>query len=94
VDKITVHNGTIVDCSVAGWCLYNYVYGVGGDKGHNNLLHDLILERGVMLIGDGYRAAWVHVGPSGFFLDWGHNRRFDNPAAGQLARYLPNFNAC
>lgn len=78
VDEITVRNGTIVDCSVAGWCLYNDVYGiVRGDEGHTNLLHDLILERGVMLIGDGHRAARVHVGPPGFFLDWGHNGRFD-----------------
>jgi hypothetical protein len=54
VDEITVRNGTIVDCSVAGWCLYNDVYGiVRGDEGHNNLLHDLILERGVKLIGMG-----------------------------------------
>jgi hypothetical protein len=68
----------LVDCSVAGWCLYDNLYGiVRGDEGHNNLLHDLILERGVKLIGDGHRAARVHVGPPGFFLDWGHNGRFD-----------------
>jgi hypothetical protein len=77
VDEITVRNGIIVDGSAAGWCLYNYVYGIGGDEGHNNLLHDLILERGVNLLGDGYRAAWVHVGPPGFLLDWGYNGRFD-----------------
>jgi len=58
VDEITVRNGTVVDCSAAGWCLYNYVYGIGGDEGHNNLLHDLILERVMSICHEEGSAFW------------------------------------
>jgi hypothetical protein len=78
VDEITVRNGTVADCSAAGWCLYNDLYPiVRGDEGHNNRLHDLTLERGVMLIGDGHQAARMHVGAPGFLLAGGSNGRFD-----------------
>jgi hypothetical protein len=76
VNEITVRNGTIVDGSAAGWCLYIYLADVGGDEGHNNLLHDLTLERGVDLLGDGHQAARIHVGALGFSVD-GHHGRFD-----------------
>ena len=77
VDNITVRNGTVADCSAAGWCLYNDLYPIVlGDEGHNNLLHDLTLERGVMLLGDGHQAARMHVGAPGFSVD-GHKGHFD-----------------
>lgn len=77
LDEITVRNGTIADCSLAGWCLYNDLYPiVPGEEGHNNLLHDLTLERGVMFIGDWHRAERLRVGPPGLYLD-GHHARFD-----------------
>jgi hypothetical protein len=78
VVEITVRNGTVVDCSAAGRCLYNDLYPiVRGDEGHNNLLHDLILERGVKFLGDGHRATRAQVGAPGFLLDWGHHGSFD-----------------